>query len=136
MKLNRFNTTAMEMLTEDQIMNMTGDQVIEMTEQACLHDRQQRVKYLKEAGIQEDSDDDEDLGEFAEVLMRGIDSFTSKRQSKSPLEKPAQKINKLLAFDASEDSDHAEDITLLRHNTQQEGMTAIGSNFSMVDLEN
>ena len=31
-EMTRFNTTAMEMLTEDQIMGMTGDQIIELTE--------------------------------------------------------------------------------------------------------
>ena len=68
-------------------------------------------------GIEEDDDDDEDLGEFAEVLMRGLNSFTGKGISKSPLEKPVKKINRLLALDASEDSDDVEDITILRHNT-------------------
>ena len=68
-------------------------------------------------GIEEDDDDDEDLAEFAEVLMRGLNSFTGKGISKSPLEKPVKKINRLLALDASEDSDDVEDITILRHNT-------------------
>ena len=35
-------------------------------------------------GIEEDDDDDEDLGEFAEVLMRGLNSYTGKGMSKSP----------------------------------------------------
>ena len=88
-------------------------------------------------GIEEDDDDDdEDLGEYAEVLMRGLNSYTGKAISKSPLERPAKKINRLLALDQSEDSDDVDDITILRHNTQHEGMTAIGTNFSMVDLEN
>jgi hypothetical protein len=50
-------------------------------------------------GIEEDDDDDEDLGEFAEVLMRGLNSYTGKAISKSPLERPAKKINRLLALD-------------------------------------
>ena len=69
-------------------------------------------------GINEDDDDDEDLGEFAEVLMRGLHSYNGKGISKSPLEKPVKKINRLLALDQSEDdSDDVEDITILRHNT-------------------
>lgn len=68
-------------------------------------------------GIEEDEYDDEDLGEYAEVLMRGLNSFTGKGISKSPLEKPAKKINKLLALDASEDSEDNEDVTIMRHNT-------------------
>lgn len=69
-------------------------------------------------GIEEDDDDDEDLGEFAEVLMRGLNSYgNGKGMSKSPLEKPVKKINRLLALDQSDDSDDVEDITILRHNT-------------------
>ena len=64
-----------------------------------------------------EEEDDEDLGEFAEVLMRGLNSYTGKGISKSPLEKPVKKINRLLALDQSDDSDQAEDITILRHNT-------------------
>jgi hypothetical protein len=68
-------------------------------------------------GIEEDEDDDEELGEFAEVLMRGLNSYTGKALSKSPLEKPVKKINRLLALDQSDDSDDGEDLTILRHNT-------------------
>jgi len=50
-------------------------------------------------GIEEDDYDDEDLGEFAEVLMRGLHSYNGKGISKSPLEKPTNKINRLLALD-------------------------------------
>ena len=54
----------------------------------------------------EEEEDDEDLGEFAEVLMRGLNSYTGgKGLSKSPLEKPVKKINRLLALDQSDDSD-------------------------------
>ena len=53
----------------------------------------------------EEEEDDEDR-EFAEVLMRGLNSYTGgKGLSKSPLEKPVKKINRLLALDQSDDSD-------------------------------
>ena len=42
-----------------------------------------------------EEEDDEDLGEFAEVLMRGLNSYTGKGIWKSPLEKPVKKINRL-----------------------------------------